>query len=117
MAGSGGRGGSGGGSGGSGGRGGGAGAGVLSIAETLDITDVFSGHPVFFWLVTRGDQQFAAFYDANRQMTVAQRTLGSTTWTFTRLASTLGWDSHNYVTMALDGGGFLTSPATCTACR
>jgi hypothetical protein len=71
------------------------------------VTDVWSGHPVAFSLVTRGDQQFAAFYDANRQMTVAQRTLGATTWRLAPLATMLGWDSHNYVTMAVDGGGFL----------
>jgi len=40
-------------------------------------------------------------------MTVAQRTLGSRTWALFRLDTMLGWDSHNYVTMALDGGGFL----------
>ena len=55
-----------------------------------------------FALVTRGDRQFAAYYDTNRNMTVASRTLGSTTWTFTRLPTVLGWDSHNYVAMALD---------------
>jgi BNR repeat-containing family member len=68
---------------------------------------VWSGHPVAFSLVTTGDQQLAAFYDANRQMTVAQRTLGSATWNQVTLATTLGWDSHNYVTMAVDSGGFI----------
>jgi hypothetical protein len=75
------------------------------ILETLDITDVWSGHPVNFSLLTRGDQQFAAFYDANRMMTVAQRTLGSSTWTLTRLPTMLGWDSHNHVVLAIDGAG------------
>jgi BNR repeat-containing family member len=84
-------------------------AGVVTptVVETLDLLDVWSGHPVDFALLTQGDQQFAAFFDANRQMTVAQRTLGSMTWAFFRLDTMLGWDSHNYVTMAIDGGGFL----------
>jgi BNR repeat-containing family member len=78
-----------------------------TIIETLDVTDVWSGHPVAFSLVTVGNQQLAAFYDDSRQMTVAQRTLGSATWTLVRLATMLGWDSHNYVTMAVDSGGFI----------
>jgi hypothetical protein len=78
-----------------------------SIVTALDITDVWSGHPVGFALLTQGNQQFAAFYDANRQMTIASRTLDSTTWRFVRLATTLGWDSHNYIAMAIDSGGFI----------
>jgi hypothetical protein len=77
------------------------------IVETLDISDVWSGQPVNFSLVTVGDQQFAAFYDANRMMTVAQRTLGSPTWTLTTLATMLGWDSHNHVVLAVDSAGLL----------
>src|SRR5580765_3281312 len=57
-----------------------AGAPGPTVVETLDVTDVWSGHPVAFSLVTRGNQQFAAFYAANEQMTVAQRTLGDTSW-------------------------------------
>ena len=77
------------------------------IVEALDISDVWSGQPVNFSLVTAGDQQFAAFYDANRMMTVAQRTLGSPTWARTTLATMLGWDSHNHVVLAVDGAGLL----------
>lgn len=73
----------------------------------LDIEPVWSGHPVGFCLLTEKDQQFAAYYDAQRRMTVAQRRLGDTKWTFTRLPSTLGWDTHNYVTMAVDRDGRL----------
>jgi hypothetical protein len=80
----------------------GAGGSAPTITETVDIEDVFSGHPVNFALVTRENRQFAAYYDTNRNMTVASRTLGSTTWTFKRLSSVLGWDSHNHVAMALD---------------
>ena len=43
-----------------------------------------------------------AFYDAKRQMTLGQRTLGSQKWRFKKLPSFVGWDSHNYVTMAMD---------------
>ncbi len=78
-----------------------------SIVTTLDVDTVWSGHPVGFALLTRGNQQFVAYYDAQRAMTIAQRTLDSSTWTFTRLASTLGWDSHNSIAMAIDSAGFI----------
>ena len=69
---------------------------------SLDIAPVWSGHPVGFSLLTHGNQQYAAFYAADRRMTIAQRTLGQRRWTLTALPSTVGWDSHNAVTMALD---------------
>jgi hypothetical protein len=52
--------------------------------------------------LTRPPYQFVAYYDAERQMTVAQRKLDSEAWDFVKLPSRLGWDSHNGVTMALD---------------
>ena len=67
-----------------------------------DLEPVWSGHPVGFCLLTHAPYQFAAYYDAERRMTVAQRRLDETKWTFKRLPSLLGWDSHNYVTLALD---------------
>jgi len=70
--------------------------------EAVDVAPVWSGHTVAFALLTEGDQQFVAYYDAQRRMTLAQRTLGSKTWKFKVLPSTLGWDSHNYVTMGMD---------------
>lgn len=68
----------------------------------IDLEPVWSGHPVGFCLLTHAPFQFAAYYDAQRRMTVAQRRLDETSWTFQRLPSTLGWDSHNYVTLELD---------------
>jgi len=77
------------------------------VIESLKVADVWAGHPVGFALLTHQDQQFVAFYDAERYMTVAQRTLGKTAWTLTRLPSRVGWDSHNYIAMAVDADGFL----------
>jgi hypothetical protein len=76
-------------------------------AESVDVAPVWAAHPVGFALLTEGDQQFVAFYDAERRMTLAQRTLGTTRWKFKVLPSTVGWDSHNYVTMALDSDNCL----------
>jgi len=73
----------------------------------LDIAPVWAGHPVGFSLLTHGDQQYVAYYAADRRLTVAQRTLGQKEWRFTVLPTAVGWDSHNYVTMALDREGYL----------
>jgi hypothetical protein len=77
------------------------------VEACLDIAPVWSGHPVGFHLLTTGGRQFAAFYDAERRLTVASRPLEASTWTLTALPRRTGWDSHNYVTMAADDGGFL----------
>jgi hypothetical protein len=75
--------------------------------QSLDIAPVWTGHPVGFSLLTHGDQQYAAYYAADRKLTVAQRTLGNKNWRFTILPTAVGWDSHNYITMVFDRDGFL----------
>jgi len=78
-----------------------------TVEEIIDVTPVWSGHPVGFSLLTRQDKQFIGFYDADRNLTVASRVLNSTGWTFIHLPEKLGWDSHNSVAMALDDNGCL----------
>ena len=77
------------------------------VLEAVEIEPVWAGHRVGFCLLTHGDHQFAAYYDAARRMTVAGRKRGEKQWTLAKLDSTLGWDSHNYVTMAVDRAGCL----------
>jgi hypothetical protein len=84
-----------------------AGAGGVTTLEAVDIADVWSGHPVKFALLTHETRQFAAFYDADRNLTVADRTLGTTTWKLVRLPTAVGWDSHNDIVMAVDDDGYL----------
>jgi hypothetical protein len=72
------------------------------VVEKTVIDTVWPGHPVGFALLTHDEQQWVAYYDAERHMTVAGRKLGETEWTRTRLPSRLGWDSHNYISMTLD---------------
>jgi len=83
------------------------GAGAPVVVETLDVAPVWAGHPVSFCLLTHGDRQFASFYDADRTMTVAVRALAEKEWHLVRLPEQVGWDSHNYITMAVDDDGFL----------
>ena len=93
-----------------------------AVAETVDVAPVWSGHPVGFCLVTRGDAQYVAYYDKDRRLTVGKRQLGHADWHFVGLhaaeakvgkrppredAAVVGWDSHNYIAMAFDSEGQL----------
>jgi len=66
---------------------------------------VWPGHPVGFCLLTHPPHQFAAYYDADRVMTVAGRRLDSKDWQTVKLPENVVWDSHNSVTMAIDSEG------------
>jgi len=77
------------------------------VEQSWDIADVPSGFPVGFSLLTDGDRQYAAYYDKDRQMTVASRMMNSDQWQYQTLPSKVGWDSHNYITMAVDNDGHL----------
>ncbi|MHC4740429.1 MAG: BNR repeat-containing protein, partial [Planctomycetota bacterium] len=81
--------------------------GGATVEKRVDIERVWAGHKVGFCLLTEGRRQYAAYYDADRRMTVAMRRLGSAKWEVKRLDSKIGWDSHNYVTMAVDSQGYL----------
>ncbi len=92
---------------------------VISVAE---IDRVWAGHRVGFCLRTAGAWQFVAYYDADRRMTVAARQVDGETWQRVHIhaaqpdapgykakvtSTRLGWDSHNSVTLAVDGDGYL----------
>ncbi|MDQ3813452.1 MAG: BNR repeat-containing protein [Armatimonadota bacterium] len=79
----------------------------VEIVSSLDIAPVWAAHPVGFALLTHGPQQFVAFYDSERQLTVAARRLDEKSWQFVRLPVTTGWDSHNYIALAVDDDGHL----------
>lgn len=79
----------------------------FKLVERCDVAPAWSGHPVGFALLTEGDQQFVAFYDAEQNLTMGQRRLDEKEWKFKRLPTKIGWDSHNYVTMAVDRNDIL----------
>lgn len=79
----------------------------LTQTEKVDIAPVWAGHPVAFDIRNAGEFQFVAYYDTLRRMTVAKRTLGSTVWSRYILPTTTGWDSHNYIAMAIDDSGYI----------
>lgn len=78
-----------------------------SELDSLVIDHVWSGHPVGFALLTEAPHQFVAYYDSSRAMIVKHRQLGSDNWDKKVLSETIGWDSHNYISMALDDQGHL----------
>jgi hypothetical protein len=92
-----------------------------SIVGSVEIAPVWSGHPVGFALLTLKDRQYAAFYAADRHLTVAARRLDDDRWEFARLPSeqagpprgpkqtsaVVGWDSHNAIVMAADSAGHI----------
>jgi len=79
----------------------------VEVERATEIDDVFAGHPVEFALCTRGDRQFVAYYDADRQLTVAGRPLESDDWARARLSERVGWDSHNDLVLAVDAADHL----------
>ncbi|AHF89602.1 hypothetical protein OPIT5_04485 [Opitutaceae bacterium TAV5] len=84
-------------------------AGTTRIVERVEVDRIFSGLTVGFQSLTdeANNRQYVAYYDANRDMAVASRSLGSRQWTKRVLPTRVGWDSHNYVTLALDRDGQL----------
>lgn len=79
----------------------------FGLVESIDVAPVISDFRVGFDLLTTETRQYVAYYDAQRRMTIASRTLDSEKWVSQVLPSEVGWDSHNYVTIALDSDGHL----------
>jgi hypothetical protein len=59
-------------------------------------------------ITTSGDQQFAAYYNADRHVVIARRTIGQTQWqqTVTDLVGNTK-DAHNVISIIADGAGYL----------
>jgi hypothetical protein len=89
-----------------------------SLVRTIEIDEVWAGHPVGFCLLTTGNRQYIAYYNADRQMVVGQRDLNEDCFhqhimtptlreTHGGTSTILGWDSHNYVTLGIDSQGYI----------
>lgn len=72
---------------------------VISIEP---VSKVWSGHPVGFDFKIHKDTIFIAFYDDNRQMTIVSKPLDKQEWSVKKLPTSVGWDSHNYITFTFD---------------
>lgn len=70
------------------------------------IDRVWAGHSTGFALKLTDSHIYVAYYDANRQLTVAQRPLNNPAhWVYQRLGTWLGWDSHNLIALEIDRKG------------
>jgi hypothetical protein len=59
-------------------------------------------------LVTHGDQQFIAYYDADARVVLGRRRLGSDAWELATTAFTgNAHDAHNSISLMADGEGYL----------
>jgi len=77
-------------------------ASQFKLEKSIDIATVPAGLPVEFCLLTDGPRQYVAYYDHQRRMTIAMRTVDSDTWQSKVLPTQVGWDSHNDITMAIN---------------
>jgi hypothetical protein len=62
----------------------------------------------YFPIATKGDTQYAAYYDDNAHVVLATRKLSDTTWQ-TKVTDLTGnaRDAHNTISLAIDGDGIL----------
>lgn len=80
------------------------------LYESTEIGLGWSGHFVEQALVVDGTRQYVGYYDQNRQMTIAYRADADQAWqryTIPGPKATTGWDSHNYIRIAIDSNGFI----------
>ena len=89
------------------------------VAERIVIDKIWSSVRVGFCLLTHGDMQYVGYFNSERRMVIGMRRLGEAGFTKrvlpsesdkppreSAVTSTIqGWDSHNYITMAVDKEG------------
>jgi len=92
-----------------------------TVEEKIVVDKIWSAVSVGFALLTHGDRQYLAYYNADRRMVVAQRKLDEDMFEKfilpsesdqpprrSKKTSTIqGWDSHNYITIAVDSAGHI----------
>ena len=78
------------------------------LTEAID--HVWAGQRVWFDFVEQNNFQMIAYYDSNRQMSVAMRKMrdvNGAPWSYHKVPSWLGWDAHNKVEVAFDKNGII----------
>lgn len=88
-----------------------ASAGVsTAILEQLDVAPIWSVHRYADpEILTRDERQYVAYFDHDRFLTLAQRQLDSSTWSYHRFPVQMGWEtgSHAKLSLALDRDGYV----------
>lgn len=80
-------------------------ASFLKARRSVYVDQVWTGARTMCPIITREGTQYIAYYDANRQMTVASRPIDSDTWTKKKLDDKCMWDSHNFISIGIDQEG------------
>lgn len=79
----------------------------LAVKRTIFVDNVWTGARTMCPIITRDGVQYVAYYDADRQMTVAARSIDSDKWTYKRLDDHIMWDSHCYISLGMDSEGYI----------
>ncbi len=80
------------------------------VIKVIEIAPVWSAHKTGSpYLITTDEFQYAAYYDKDRYLTVAQRKLGSDSWAFSVFPVQMGWATadHARLSLVLDRDGYL----------
>ncbi|MBR5160243.1 MAG: BNR-4 repeat-containing protein, partial [Thermoguttaceae bacterium] len=73
------------------------------VVSRENIASVWSGNPVGFAFVQKEGQIYIGFYSGeDKSMVIGQKQLPDGEWKFKKLDTKIGWDSHNYITIAFD---------------
>lgn len=72
------------------------------ILSCIEVDSVPADFPVSFSTLTKDEWQFIAYYNKNRNLTVASRKVTESKWNYKVLPTKVGWDTHNRITMAFD---------------
>ncbi|WP_311269006.1 BNR repeat-containing protein [Sphingobium sp. WCS2017Hpa-17] len=76
--------------------------------RTVRMGDAWSGVRVRYPALERNGKYYFGYYDANRQLTIAEYAAAQNKLCLNRIASRFGgWDSHNSIFMAFDPQGYL----------
>lgn len=79
----------------------------MTATDIIALDRVWAGHDVPCALLEAKGEIYVAYFDAMRQLTLAQRQVGSKGWRYTKLDSWVGWDSHNHPALGMDAEGRL----------
>lgn len=88
------------------------------VKKIIPIDKVWAGHPARFSLMTKGERQYIAYYNAERHIMVGQRKLAQDKFELFEIptherqsrqetSTILGWDSHNYLALGVDKDGYI----------
>lgn len=80
---------------------------IYSIKSIERIAPVFAGMPLSGQYHEREGYYFLAFYDPDRQLTLARAKVGANDWEFVKLDETVAYDGHNDAAFNFDRQGYI----------